>query len=196
MRVVVFLGVLATACAAGQSPGDAAPVRQSVAPAVKSAPARGDGLYPLDAALQDALAGPWEHLGTGPWHGNARAHACAYRNDRVIVVNVYCTSKEPQAFRLDVYSPTRGWVRIYAEAKVPVSTVRRRDYFSFTAEAQPPPRPEAGLPPLALTMSSRRCSGTSAGGTSGFCPPVMAASSSAGRRAAAWVNSGQVPRFL
>ncbi len=153
MRVVVFLGVLATACAAGQSPGDAAPARPSVAPAVKSAPARGDGLYPLDEALQDALAGPWEHLGTGPWHGNARAHACAYRNDRIIVVNVYCTSKEPQAFRLDVYSPTRGWVRIYAEAKVPVSTVRRRAYFSFTAEAQPPPRPEAGLPPLALTMS-------------------------------------------
>ena len=52
-----------------------------------------------------------------------------------------------------MYFPTRGWVRIYAEAKVPVSTVRRRDYFSFTAEAQPPPRPEAGLPPLALTMS-------------------------------------------
>jgi hypothetical protein len=69
------------------------------------------------------------------------------------VVNVYCTSKEPKAFRIDVYSPTRGWVRIYAEAKVPVSTVRRRAYFTFTAEAQPPPGPEVGLPPLTLTMS-------------------------------------------
>jgi hypothetical protein len=159
MRVVLFLGILATGCAAVRSPGDADPARQSAAPAVQSDPAwesatsRGDGLYPLDEALKDALSGPWEHLGTGPWPGNYRAHACAYRNDRVIVVNVYCTSKEPEAFRLDVYSPTRGWVRIYAEAKAPVSTVRRRDYFSFTAETQPPPRPEAGLPPLALTMS-------------------------------------------
>ena len=76
-----------------------------------------------------------------------------YRNDRVFVVNAYCTLKEPNAFRLDVYSPTRGVVSIYAEAKVPISTVRRREYFSFNAETQPPPRPKTGVPPLALTMS-------------------------------------------
>ena len=158
-RVVLFLGILATACAAGRHPGDAAPARQSMAPAVPSASAReagpvgGDVLYPLDEALQDALSGPWEHLGTGPWPGNASVPACAYRNARVLVVNVYCARKEPTAFRLDVYSPTRGWVGIYAEAKVPISTVKRSDYFSFTAEAQPPPRPKAGLPPLALAMS-------------------------------------------
>jgi hypothetical protein len=158
MRVVLFLGLLAAGCAAVRPPGGAAPARAR-APAVQpppvlgSAPARGDGLYPLDEALQDALAGPWEHLGTGSWPGNLRAPACAYRNTRVLVVNVYCTRKEPKAFRLDVYSPTRGWVNIYAEAKAPVSTVRRGDYFSFKAEVQPPPRPEAGLPPLALTMS-------------------------------------------
>ena len=91
-------------------------------PGRASAPARGDDLYPLDEALRDALSGPWEHLGTGPWYGNARAPACAYRNGRVLVVNVYCTTKEAQAFRLDVYSPTRGLVSIYAEAKVPAST--------------------------------------------------------------------------
>jgi hypothetical protein len=159
MRVGLFLGMLAIGCAAVRSPASADLARQSAAPAVQSAPkresstSRGDVLYPLDEALKDALSSPWEHLGTGPWYGNYHVHACAYRNARVIVVNVYCTSKEPQAFRIDVYSPTRGWVRIYAEAKVPVSTVRRRAYFTFTAEAQPPPRPEAGLPPLALTMS-------------------------------------------
>ncbi len=119
----------------------------------KTAPARGAVLYPLDEALQDALAGTWQHLGTGSWYGNSRVHACVYRNDRVFVVNAYCTLKEPNAFRLDVYSPTRGVVSIYAEAKVPISTVRRREYFSFNAETQPPPRPEAGVPPLALTMS-------------------------------------------
>ena len=159
MRVIVFLGILAAGCAAERSPGGAVPARESAAPAVQSAPgreaalSRGDVPYPLDEALQDALSGPWEHLGTGPWPGNLRAPACAYRNARVLVVNVYCTPKEPKAFRLDVYSPTRGWVSLYAEAKVPVSTVRRGAYFSFRAEAQPPPRPEAGLPSLALTMS-------------------------------------------
>jgi hypothetical protein len=159
MRVVLLIGMLATGCAAVRSSEGAAPVRKSAAPAVASAPvresvtARGDVLYPLDEALKDALASPWEYLGTGPWYGNARVQACAYRNTRVIVVNVYCAIKEPTAFRLDVYSPTRGWVSIYAEAKVPVSTVRRREYFSFTAETQPPPRPEAGGPPLALTLS-------------------------------------------
>jgi hypothetical protein len=158
MRVVVFLGMLAVGCAAGWSPGRVAPAREGVAltgqsqSVRKAAPARGAALYPLDEALQDALAGPWQHLGTGAWYGNARAHACAYRNDRVFVVNVYCALKEPTAFRLDVYSPTRGVVSIYAEAKVPVSTVKRREYFSFNAESQPP-RPEAGVPPLALTMS-------------------------------------------
>ena len=131
MRVILFIGILATGCAA---------VHSAI-------------LYLLDEALQDALSGPWEYLGTGPWHGNARAPACAYRNARVLVVNVYCTTKEAQAFRLDVYFPTRGWVRIYAEAKVPISTVRRRAYFSFNAEAQPPPRPEVGGPPLALALS-------------------------------------------
>src|SRR5215204_6686072 len=159
MRVGLLLGMLAIGCAAVRSPAGADLARQSAAPAVQSAPkresttSRGDVLYPLDEALKDALSSPWEHLGTGPWHGNYHVHACAYRNARIIVVHVYCTSKEPTAFRLDVYSPTRGWVRIYAEAKVPVSTVRRRAYFTFTAETQPPPRPEAGLPPLALTMS-------------------------------------------
>jgi hypothetical protein len=159
MRVVWFLGMLATGCAAVRSPGGAHPAGESAAPAVPSAPvreaapARADVLYPLDEALQDALSGPWQHLRTGPWPGNFSLPACAYRNERVIVVNEYCTSKEPPAFRLDVYSPTRGWVSIYAEAKGPVSTVRRSDYFSFTAAAQPPPRPEAGLPPLALTLS-------------------------------------------
>src|SRR3954465_11720024 len=61
------------------------------------------GIYALDEALNDALSGPLTHIGTGPWTGNARVHACAYRNERVIVVNVYCTLKEVKAFRVDVF---------------------------------------------------------------------------------------------
>jgi hypothetical protein len=66
---------------------------------------------------------------------------------------VYCTIKEVKAFRVDVFSPTRGRVRIYAEAKAPISTLTRRDYFTFNAESEPAPGPRAGLPPVTLAMS-------------------------------------------
>jgi hypothetical protein len=58
-----------------------------------------------------------------------------------------------KAFRADVFSPTRGRVRIYAEAKAPISTITRRDYFTFTGESEPPPGPRSRLPPVTLTMS-------------------------------------------
>lgn len=112
-----------------------------------------EGLYAVDEALQDALSGPWQYLGTGKWPGIRRMYACAFRNDRVLVVNVYCGTTDRQALRLDVYSPTRGRVRIYAEAKAPVSTRSRRDYFTFLAESEPLPGPEARIPPLSLALS-------------------------------------------
>jgi hypothetical protein len=111
------------------------------------------GVYGLEEALGDALSGPWTYVGTGPWTGNQRVKACAYRNDRVLVVNVYCTIKEVKAFRVDVFSPTRGRVRIYAEGRAPVSTVTRRTYFTFTGESEPPAGRRARLPPVTLTMS-------------------------------------------
>jgi hypothetical protein len=116
-------------------------------------PAEPTGIYSLSEALADALSGPWTYIGTGPWTGNHRVHACAYRNERVIVVNVYCTIKEVKAFRVDVFSPMRGRVRIYAEAKAPISTLRRKDYFTFNAESEPMASRRARLPPFALTMS-------------------------------------------
>src|SRR5689334_4119758 len=83
------------------------------------------GLYPADEAVRDALSGPWQYVGTGQWPGIRRMYACAFRNERVLVVNVYCGVKETPAFRVDVYSPTRGRVRIYAEAKGPLSAHMR-----------------------------------------------------------------------
>ena len=80
-------------------------------------------------------------------------YACAFRNQRVLVVNAYCSITEPNAFRVDVYSPTRGRVRIYAETRGPLSTRTRPDYFTFMAESEPPPAPTAGLPQLGLTLS-------------------------------------------
>jgi hypothetical protein len=110
-------------------------------------------LYTLDEALHDALSGPLTYLGMGLWTGSQRVPACGYRNERVLVVDVYCTINEVKAFRVDVYSPQRGRVRIYAEGKAPISSLSRRDYFSFNAETEPPPGPHSRLPSVALTMS-------------------------------------------
>ena len=141
-----------------------------VIPAPLPPPPEPRGLYSLEEALQDALSGPLTYIGIGPWTGNHRVHACAYRNDRVIVVNVYCTIKEVKAFRVDVFSPTRGRVRIYAEGKAPVSTLSRRDYFSFNGESQPAPGPRAGLPPVTLTMSFPELSAYDGRRYQGFLP--------------------------
>src|SRR4051812_40256554 len=112
--------LLALGCARVSPPE--APPPEPVPPPVPAPPPpivpppQPTGVYSLGEALEDALSGPWTYLGTGPWTGNQRVKACAYRNERVLVVNVYCTIKEVKAFRVDVFSPTRGRVRIYAEA--------------------------------------------------------------------------------
>ena len=110
-------------------------------------------LYAVDEALGDALSGPLQYIGTGPWPGNNRLSACAFRNARVVVVNAYCSIKETPAFRVDVYSPARGRVRIYAESDGPVSARTRPRYFTFTAESEPAPPAAAHLPALTLSMS-------------------------------------------
>jgi hypothetical protein len=160
MRRTWLVALLALACACakvtvpeGPVPEPPPPAPVSPPPPVVPPPRTPADLYSLDEAVEDALAGPWTYVGTGPWTGNARVKACAYRNDRVLIVDVYCTIKEVKAFRVDVFSPTRGRVRIYAEARTPISGLTRRDYFTFTGESEPPPSPRTGLPPVSLTMS-------------------------------------------
>jgi hypothetical protein len=70
-----------------------------------------------------------------------------------VIVNAYCTLNETPAFRVEVYSPLRGRVRIYAEAPGPVSVRERRDYFTFMIEGSPAPDPAGGMPPLTLAMA-------------------------------------------
>ena len=126
-------------------------------PAMAPAPTA-TGLYGAEEALRDVLSGPLVYVGTGRWPGNARMQACAFRNERVLVVNVYCGITDTQAFRLEVYSPSRGRVRIYAESKAPVSEHTRPQYFSFTAESEPPPGPGTNVPSLQLNMSFQQLS--------------------------------------
>ncbi len=130
----------------------APPPPRAPAPPVAQQP-KPSGLYALDEAVADVLSGPLTYLGTGPWTGNQRFKACAYRNERVLVVDGYCTIKEAKAFKVEVFSPTRGRVRLYAEAKAPISTITRRHYFTFTGGSEPPPRARTRLPPVTLTMS-------------------------------------------
>lgn len=130
-----------------------APARgPSPAPSVQQRPPS-DRLYPVDEALRDALSGNLQYMGTGRWPGIERSYACAFRNERVLVVNAYCTLKESPAFRLDVFSPERGRVSIYAEARGGVSTRDRTAYFIFTAASAPLPGPDARVLPLTLAMS-------------------------------------------
>jgi hypothetical protein len=157
MRPRWMLAVLVLGCAKVQAPEppplEPLPPPVRVTPPSPVEPRAPSGMYALDEAVKDALSGPWTYVGTGPWTGNQRVKACAFRNERVLIVNVYCTVTEVKAFRVDVFSPTRGRVRIYAEARAPISTLRRREYFTFTAESQPPPARRAALPALTLAMS-------------------------------------------
>lgn len=116
-------------------------------------PASGSGLYSAEEALRDVLSGELRYIGTGRWPGVERSRACAFRNDRVFVVNAYCSPKEPPAFGVEVFSPERGRVRIYAEARGPVSRRDRAEYFTFLAESEPPPGPEVPIAPVLLSMS-------------------------------------------
>lgn len=113
----------------------------------------GQNLYSADEALRDVLSGELTYVGTGRWLGIDRLKACVFRNERVLVVNVYCTVSDSHAFRVDVLSPQRGYVRIYAEADGPITVRDRALYFTFTAASQPSPGPATGIPPLSLTMS-------------------------------------------
>lgn len=116
------------------------------------APAAPAPMYTLEEALADVSASPLTYVGTGDWTGIARIKACVYRNDRVFVVNVYCTLKEMPAFGMAVLSPTRGRVYFYAEAKKPISALRRGDYFTFLAEAEPAVV-DANVPALELSFT-------------------------------------------
>jgi len=145
--------LLAAACAAARPSRRPEPPRPILVAAALPAPAPDVGLYSAQEALRDVLSGgELEYIGTGRWPGVERLRACAFRNQRVLIVNAYCTLIETQAFHLDVYSPARGRVRIYAETRGVVSARQRGDYFTFMVESSPPPAATAHIPALSLAM--------------------------------------------
>jgi hypothetical protein len=120
---------------------DAAPIAVDAELVVDapSAPA----LYSIADALADIAADPLKFVGTGAWFGNFSIHACAYRNTRVVVINVYCTVKEQPALGISVLSPTRGRLNIYAEGESAISQLARSKWFTFKLETDVPDEPVA-----------------------------------------------------
>ena len=149
MRVLVL--TLLAACASQPETRPTPPPVVTLAKP-KPPPLPRTNLYGPDEALADVLSSPLEYLGTGRWPGIERSFTCVFRNARVFVVNAYCTPTEAPAARFDVYSPERGYARLYAEANGPISMRDRALYFSFVASAEAPPDAQA-LGPVALSMS-------------------------------------------
>ncbi|HMI89957.1 MAG TPA: hypothetical protein VK509_01275 [Polyangiales bacterium] len=151
-----LLVLAALACSAPapieRAPPRRAEVERDVAVPMTTVPPQAE-MYSPEEALRDVMSGALEYLGTGRWPGIERSRSCVFRNQRVLVVNVYCSVTEAYAFRLDVYSPQRGRVRIYAESTGPISIRDRALYMTFTAESEAPPGPLLRAPPIALSMS-------------------------------------------
>jgi hypothetical protein len=88
-----------------------------------AAPAK---LYPLGEAIADATSGPLEFIGMGPWPGTFRRFSCAYRNERVIVVEHHCMPNTRTDIRVQILSPKGGSVAVTAQAKKGVITGQER----------------------------------------------------------------------
>ena len=122
------------------------PAAAEPAPAAPAAPT---ALYPIEDAIADVLSGPLEYVGAG---GGQGVLECVYRNARVLVMDAYCTARAGKAFGVDVLSPTRGRVHIYAEAKQPIRGLAPSAYTSFYVESQ---LPATGVAPaLSLSLAS------------------------------------------
>jgi hypothetical protein len=164
---VLAVAVAACAVAPASSPVPAgapartAPTRSSSAkvappPSAVAPVVAGPALYALDEALADVAASPLVFMGKYGIPGLHRIMGCTYKNDRVFVVDLYCTDKEMTTFSVAIISPTRGRVTFYAEADQPISKLRARaDYVdAFRADIKPPD-PRISLAPRAAVRGRR-----------------------------------------
>ena len=117
----------------------------------EQAPTAGAMYSPFEA-LADVAAAPLEHVGTTVWPGIFEIPSCVYRNGRVVVVDVYCTTNEMNSASLLVLHPKRGRVKVYAEDRRPISTIPRGGYLHWKMESEELPPAGKIAPPLALGM--------------------------------------------
>ena len=118
-----------------------------------------DHLYTAKEAIGDVMSSPLEFIGTGEWYGEAPLPPCAYKNNRVLVIDGYCTTnREITTFSILVFSKTKGYLKMYAytqETKKPISKIRRDLYTDFYITSQPPPVSGAIKEPLSFDMGYR-----------------------------------------
>jgi hypothetical protein len=91
-------------------------------------------LYPPDEALADALASPLKHLGTGVWPGRYKIPSCVYRNEKVLVLDSFCTIREMNPTTVWIFHPERG-IAIFSatgDRGALVSQVKRNQYEQWT----------------------------------------------------------------
>ena len=108
-------------------------------------------LYPPDEALADALSSPLRHLGTGVWPGRYKIPSCAYRNEKVIVLDSYCTLREMNPTTVWIFHPERGTAVFSASGDrgALVSKIKRESYEQWGFSTLEP------YPGLNLAMSFR-----------------------------------------
>jgi len=94
-------------------------------------------LYPPEEALADALSSPLRLISLRQTDPND-VPECAYRNQKVLVLNAYCTTREIQATGITIIHPERGHVHLYAEAKEPISKLTREDYDNWKFSTHDP----------------------------------------------------------
>ncbi|MEZ4328033.1 MAG: hypothetical protein R3B40_22620 [Polyangiales bacterium] len=104
-------------------------------------------VYPVDAAVGDALAEPLQFVGFAAWPGLFHVLSCVYQNDRVVVVDERCIPIAPGRATIHIYSPTAGHVALWGRSAdgAPLLSMEPRRYESFgvatyfvpPAEAQP-----------------------------------------------------------
>ena len=117
-----------------------------------------NNLYNIHQAMEDVFSSPLEFIGTGEWYGEHPYPSCAYKNDKILIIDNYCSRREITTFSVTFFSPERGYLKIYAyteSTKKAVSKIDRGLYDSFYVTSQPPPSEGMTEKSLSFDMNYR-----------------------------------------
>ena len=157
------------ACAGTQDPGHAtASVHALESRVVESTRAGGDAegpaplpatreapVYTVTEALDDVLSGPLEFVGHFASPGLFQVLACAYRNDKVLVIDERCLPDARGRMTLHIYAPDVGRLVLWGRTAdgAPLQSMSPSSYESFGV-ASYPPAPVGVEPAIRIGMSA------------------------------------------
>jgi hypothetical protein len=102
-------------------------------------PVTASPLYSPEDAVADAMSGPLEFVGIDKPEGH-QIPECLFRNQKVLVLDRYCTTKEINTTGIQILHPERGVIYFYAESKEPITGITRDDYREWRIETRDPYR--------------------------------------------------------